>query len=296
MFEDNNGSPQLVEESHYYAFGMRIEGLGTTGDNKYLYNGKEVTDDHGLNWYEYGWRMYDPQIGRWLCVDPLDQYYSPFCFVDNNPINVIDPNGTWGDPEYKFVGQTTIGDNPYVAVFDLVEEPDNGILGWLFSGDYMRNAMRRSPYENEKMYKAWFKAAEAAADFVTFNATSTAKTFANWNNSSKYEQFSAGLTVAVPVLGKAAGSLTAIKYIENPWNYFQSIKGGSSTANSAAYWWWKNGIGGALFDRKTAAFELYNQSIPAIQAGAGFLNQGSSAKSVFDLGYQANYGRPPLSR
>jgi RHS repeat-associated protein len=98
MFADtnNNGTPEMIEESHYYAFGMRIEGLSTTNpDNKFTYNGKELEDDHGLNWYHYGARFYDAQIGRWHVVDIVDEFFSPYLFVGNNPIAFKDPNGMW---------------------------------------------------------------------------------------------------------------------------------------------------------------------------------------------------------
>jgi RHS repeat-associated protein len=44
-------------------------------DTKYQYNGKELNDDFGLNWNDYGARWYDGSLGRWMSVDPLSRKY-----------------------------------------------------------------------------------------------------------------------------------------------------------------------------------------------------------------------------
>jgi RHS repeat-associated protein len=62
----------------------------------YLYNGKEWNNEGGLGWLDYGFRWYDPAVGRFPSVDPLAAKYaaiSPYAYVANNPILNVDPDG-----------------------------------------------------------------------------------------------------------------------------------------------------------------------------------------------------------
>ena len=94
------GVQQVAEYNHYYPFGMQMEALcyssGADLTNNHLYNGKELQPDYGLQWYDYGARMYDPEIGRWNSVDPMaekSRRWSPYNYGLDNPMRFIDPDG-----------------------------------------------------------------------------------------------------------------------------------------------------------------------------------------------------------
>jgi RHS repeat-associated protein len=91
-----------VQETHYDPWGLELTGIGYeyagVKKNKYLYNGKELIEDAGLQYYDYGARMYDPVIGRWGIIDPLAYHpnqvdKSPYAYAWNNPVNLTDPDG-----------------------------------------------------------------------------------------------------------------------------------------------------------------------------------------------------------
>ena len=96
---------RIIEEDHYYAFGLKIAGISSVkfGDehegslkNNNLYNDKELWDDADLNWYDYGFRNYDPQIGRFPQLDPLTWDYpelTNYQYASNEPIANVDMDG-----------------------------------------------------------------------------------------------------------------------------------------------------------------------------------------------------------
>jgi RHS repeat-associated protein len=73
----------------------------TNSSYRYGFNGKENDNEakgEG-NQLDYGMRIYDPRVGKFLSVDPLTGQYAmltPYQFSSNNPIHNIDIDGLEG--------------------------------------------------------------------------------------------------------------------------------------------------------------------------------------------------------
>ena len=87
---------EILQVNHYYPFGMAFGEGYDSSEQPYKYNGKEMDNELGLNWYDYGFRFYDPAIARWHVQDPKAEKYfshSPYNYCINNPLNFVDPRG-----------------------------------------------------------------------------------------------------------------------------------------------------------------------------------------------------------
>jgi RHS repeat-associated protein len=86
----------IVIKDDYYPFGLRMPGLSYNNGNendRLKFSGKELDEEQGLKKYHFGWRDYDPELGRWNVVDPARQYASPYVYGGNNPIIGYDEDG-----------------------------------------------------------------------------------------------------------------------------------------------------------------------------------------------------------
>jgi RHS repeat-associated protein len=96
----------LLEETHYYPFGLTMAGISARAAggllNRCKFNdgtelsNQEFSDGSGLELYETPSRGYDTQIGRFWQIDAMASDYeawSPYVFSFNNPINLNDPSG-----------------------------------------------------------------------------------------------------------------------------------------------------------------------------------------------------------
>ncbi|MEZ4755614.1 MAG: RHS repeat-associated core domain-containing protein [Flavobacteriales bacterium] len=99
--DPTNLRARVLGRSDYYPFGSLLPGRNyssTTDTYRFGFNGmpsdEEVAGER--NSYDFGARLYDPRVGRWLSLDPLLQEYpsiGPYTFVMNMPIAARDPDG-----------------------------------------------------------------------------------------------------------------------------------------------------------------------------------------------------------
>ncbi len=108
----------VVTANDYYPGGMQMPGRTYTGTTSYRYgfNGKENDNEvkgEG-NQQDYGMRIYDPRLARFLSVDPLTSsypFYTPYQFAGNNPIRYIDLDGAEPSEPGKEKGERQTGTN-----------------------------------------------------------------------------------------------------------------------------------------------------------------------------------------
>jgi len=102
-YTDVEGDLEIVEENNYYPFGLKHKGyngstspLGNGVAQKWKYNGKELQEEFGLDWYHYGARFYDHSIGRFATIDPQADTFiqqSGYVYGANNPVYFQENNG-----------------------------------------------------------------------------------------------------------------------------------------------------------------------------------------------------------
>jgi|GEM_PF-3104283 len=115
-----NEEGEIVAAQDYYAYGEIIPGrsynAGMTDENiKFT----EKERDTETNYDYFGARYYNSKLGIWLSVDPARSLLpgvSLYNYVQNNPLNRIDPNGMWdyrSNDEIFSSGQQEAGLSPY---------------------------------------------------------------------------------------------------------------------------------------------------------------------------------------
>jgi RHS repeat-associated protein len=120
----------------YEPFGSLVHEVGATEEHKHRFTGKPI-DGTGL--YYYGARFYDPELGKFVSMDPAKDGLNWYVYAHNNPLKYVDPTGMWGSDVHNRDDEKRIG-TYYWALqagmdsisADILAERTYGVdFGWL---------------------------------------------------------------------------------------------------------------------------------------------------------------------
>lgn len=167
-FNGSYSEANVLTTNDYYSFGMTMPGRSYTAGSSYRYgfNGKENDNEvkgKGSQ-QDYGMRIYDPRLGRFLSVDPLiDEYpeLTPYQFTSNSPIDAIDLDGA-----ERYYYKLALDEKTGVPQLTLLKTDK----GWSFLGfSYTYDEKKMVEYngQNYTFNTGWYDFAKKDfADFV----------------------------------------------------------------------------------------------------------------------------------
>ena len=164
-----NESGNVKQFYDYDPFGKTLrESIAGTEKAKYRFTGKELDEEEvytnrGLDWYYFGARFYDPNIGRYLTPDPLETNspsITPYHYAANNPLRFIDVNGdsiwiNYGEDQRLLytAGMSYTGNNQFVTsiinALNTMNSTQNGqiLLSSLMGSSNNINVLNQVPSE-----------------------------------------------------------------------------------------------------------------------------------------------------
>lgn len=124
--DSSNGS--LAGEAEYGAFGEPVLTTGVAASQTYGFSTKYLDAETGRLYY--GFRYYNPSTGRWPSRDPMEEEggLSVYGFVDNSPLDSIDPNGLW-KLKFAYDRNFSVASRGYISMAARADiENGNGVL------------------------------------------------------------------------------------------------------------------------------------------------------------------------
>lgn len=264
----------IAEENHYYSYGLKIATLSSKklGDvyegnikNNYLYNDKELFDDADLNWYDYGFRNYDPQIGRFSQLDPLTfsyPFYTPYQYSGCEPIANVDVDGLEPDNVIHFMnGLKAAGaTNVTYKVVQAGKHMGHITVGWGKGG---------------VAFAQVFKITKSATTAVGIIAPIIPRVLLMIPTVTKPNQFNPANNIKTDYLGGPSFNIKLNKQTEN---YNMKTSNPGKAINTAS----------ETFEHSEYILNLFGKKQPSRLAGLG--GDISTGVSIFHNWNEKNYG------
>ncbi len=250
--------------------------------NFHLYNGKELQPDFDIDWYDYGARFYDPQLGRWHVPDPMAEarnWLSSYQYTQNTPINRIDPTG---DLDTKYEDEVTR---------ELIEDLDDGIDQTVKVNKeqytYMKNkaswiglniSKKTDAFLFSMLYERW---SEVPGTSIKFNVFKEDPNF----NSEKKDNFYISHMDVNKTTQKITLSFTGEAPVDLP--ITSEISTGASdklSPNGNYTVWWRS-----TNKSSNMSLNTYKDAVFAVKYGSGF--KPNIATHYYNCpGYPASHG------
>ncbi len=266
----------LKEYCDYYPFGKTLRSsIVDESITTFKFTGKELDDENGLNWYNFGARPYDADIGRFLTVDPLadsSPSFTPYHYCANNPLIFIDPTGDdWF--YYQAQGDSTASYHWHnSSEITTIDQHCNistltGFAGGDFAyenGDYIYLGTKEGDkFTAENI--SWF-----SLIFGYDVSISTKLIDGQWYAAYNGIEWIGGTPPAIGLSGKLINS----KGMTRAWNYFQHINKGRKVTPTI-YYTWKGTKGYNIWKFKRAAYLNYPRAAKYIKGAEGGYNKGA---------------------
>ncbi|MCO6174102.1 RHS repeat-associated core domain-containing protein [Flavobacterium sp. NRK F10] len=263
---------KIMEENHYYPFGLKhanynsdellyqkgtagavvLKGPTTTVESvyKFKFNGFELQDELGLNWYDYQARNYDPALGRWMNIDPLaetSRRFSPYTYALDNPLRFIDPDGMQADDIIYYNRNGTevhrIASNTINKVYMINDDYGNSIV----KSATTVAIQSTSTVEGAEMMNTLLSSSLSEPDSMSISFTGTASATGGKDSLGRDKYTAEGnLSVNVGFENGAEAEIQNISADSGPWGFGPTPNGdytGSSIVNTSESGMVRDGIG-----------------------------------------------------
>ncbi len=170
---------EIIEENNYYPFGLKMRGfnemnsaLGNSVAQRWKFGGNEYQEELNLGWYDITARNYNPELGRWMNIDPLADKFpqiSSYVYTLNNPINFVDFDGREPDPILLSVVMKAIQNAPKAIAEQKIARLKEQASGRRI-GNEKRTILSSVPWTEKYAYKGGFWNALIGRNEIKFNA------------------------------------------------------------------------------------------------------------------------------
>jgi len=181
---------------------MVLQGRSFAAGSQYRYgfNGKENDKEISEGGQDYGMRIYDNRLGRFLSVDPITKTYpqlTPYQFASNTPIQAIDLDGM----EAIYYCTSLLMDSKFGKAKDLVVSTASGINSWIAIWGTENKKIKQDVYIATSINESIFGEDDGTGDANAFTLTFDMRQVVDGRLTFSFEDKGKSIRIALPEKG-----------------------------------------------------------------------------------------------